>query len=112
MPRMNIASVSIPANGSTLNLLAGLSYEFLPQDAHLLLAANAAATGLQATFLVGNGITVIDDQPVGTANRWPVLPDDVLFEDDIPAGRMLLRFRNTTAGAIVLNGAIVDVTFS
>jgi hypothetical protein len=112
MPRMNVASVSIPANTSTLNLLAGLSYEFLPQDAHLVIAANAAATGIQGTFLVGNGITVLDDQPIGTANRWPILPDDILFEDDVPAGRMLLRFRNTTGAAVVLNGAIIDVTFS
>ena len=111
MPRMNIAGQNIGANATTGNLLAGLSYEFLPQDAHLVLAANAAATGIQCTFLVGNGITVVDDQPVGTANRWPVLPDDVLFEDDVPAGRLLIRFRNTTAGIVALSGAILDVTF-
>jgi hypothetical protein len=108
---MNVASVSIAANASTANLLAGLSYEFLGQPAHIVLAANAASTGIQGTFLVANGITVVDDQPIGTANRWPVLPDDILFEDDVPAGRLLLRFRNTTAGAVVMNGAIIDLTF-
>lgn len=111
MPRMNVAGQSIAANTSTANLLAGLSYEFLGQPAHIVLAAVAAAVGIQCTFLVGNGITVVDDQPISTANRFPVLPDDILFEDDVPPGRLLLRFRNTTVGAINLSGAIVDVTF-
>lgn len=111
MPRMNVVGQNIAANATTVNLLAGLSYEFLGQDAHLVVAANAAASGLNATLLVANGVTVVDDQPMGTANRWPVLPDDVLFEDDVPAGRLLLRVRNTTAGIIALSGVVVDVTF-
>ena len=108
---MNVVGQNIAANATTANLLAGLSYEFLGQDAHLVVAANAAATGLNATLLVANGITVVDDQPMGTANRWPVLPDDILFEDDVPAGRLLLRARNTTAGIIVLSGIVIDITF-
>lgn len=111
MPRMNIAGQNIAANSTTVNLLAGLSYEFLAQDGHLVVGANAAATGLNITLLVANGLTVVDDQPMGTANRWPVLPDDVLFEDNVPAGRLLLRVRNTTAGIIALSGIVVDVTF-
>ena len=111
MPRMNIAGQNIAANSTTLNLLAGLSYEFLPQDAHLAVAAVAAAAGIQATLLVSNGITVVDDQPISTANRFPIIPDDILFDDDVPAGRLLLRFRNTTGAIVALSGAIVDVTF-
>lgn len=111
MPRMNIALTAIPANATTLNLLAGLSYEFLGQAAHIVLAACASATGINCTFLVANGITVVDDQPISTANRFPIIPDDILFEDDVPPGRLLLRFRNTTGAAVNLSGAIVDVTF-
>jgi hypothetical protein len=111
MPRMNIALVAIPANGTTLNLLAGLSYEFLGQEAQLVVAAVAAATGVNCTLLVANGITVVDDQPISTANRFPILPDDILFQDYVPAGRLLLRFRNTTGAPINLSGAVVDVTF-
>ena len=111
MPRMNIAGQNIAANATTLNLLAGLSYEFLSQAAHLVVGANAAATGLNITLLVANGMTVVDDQPMGTANRWPALPDDVLFEDDVPAGRLLLRVRNTTGAIVALSGIVIDVTF-
>lgn len=111
MPRINIASQSIAANASTTNLLAGQSYEFLPGAAGLVVAAVGAATGLQATLLVANGITVVDDQPISSANRFPIIPDDILFQDNVPPGRLLLRFRNTTGAAVVLNGAIVDITF-
>ena len=117
MPRMNIAQQSVPANAFAVangqtNLLAGLSYEFLPNAAHLVAAINGAATGLQATLLVANGVTILDYQPVSTINRWPILPDDIDIEDDIPPGRMILRVRNTTAAAVIFNGAILDVTFS
>lgn len=111
MPRMTVAGVAVAAGATTPNLLAGLSYEFLPSPAHVVLALNGAAPGLQATFLVANGVTVVDDQPVGTANRWPVLPDDITFEDDVPPGRMLLRVRNTTGAPVNLSGAIIDITF-
>lgn len=111
MPRMNVPNQSIPANGTTVNLLAGLSYEFLGSPAHIVLALAAAAVGLNATFLVANGLTVVDDTPISDANRFPALPDDIHFEDNVPAGRMLLRVRNTTGAAVVFRGAVVDVTF-
>jgi len=111
MPRMNVPNQSVPANGTTVNLLAGLSYEFLGGNAHIVLAAVAAAVGLNLTFLVANGLTVVDDTPISDANRFPSLPDDIMFEDNVPAGRMLLRVRNTTGAAVVFRGAIVDITF-
>lgn len=111
MPRMNIPNQSIAANTTSANLLAGLSYEFLSDDAHLVVAAVAAAVGMNMSLLVSNGLTVVDDTPISDANRFPVIPDDIIFEDDVPSGRMLLRVRNTTAAAVVFRGAIIDVTF-
>jgi len=111
MPRMNIGNQSIPANSTSVNLLAGLSYEFLERPAHIVLAGVGAAVGLNMTFLVANGLTVVDDTPISDANRFPSLPDDIMFEDNVPPGRMLLRVRNTTGVAIVFRGAIVDITY-
>lgn len=112
MPRMTLAqALAVAANATTANLLAGLSYEFLPGPAHIVVASVGAAAGLNATLLVGNGITVVDDQAFSQANRFPVLPDDVLFEDDVPAGRMLFRVRNTTGAPINIVGALMDITF-
>ena len=116
MPRMNIPGQSVAANSfATLNgqtnLIAGQSYEFLPQAAHLIAALNGAATGLKFTILVANGVTILDDQDMSTANRWPILPDDIDIEDDIPPGRMIVRVRNTTGAAVTFNGGILDVTF-
>jgi hypothetical protein len=113
---MNIPGQSVPANAFAVingqtNLIAGQSYEFLPQTAHLIAALNAAAAGLKFTLLVGNGITIMDDQDMSTSNRWPIIPDDIDIEDDVPAGRLILRVRNTTAAALVFSGGILDVTF-
>ena len=79
MPRMNVPNQSVPANSTTANLLAGLSYEFLSQPAHIVVAAVAAAVGQNCTFLVANGLTVVDDTPFSNANRFPIIPDDILF---------------------------------
>ena len=116
MPRMNVAGQSVAANSFALingqnNLIAGQSYEFLPSPAHIIVALNAAAAGLKFTLLVANGVTILDDQDMSTANRWPILPDDVDIEDDVPPGRMLLRVRNTTGAAVNFSGGILDVTF-
>jgi hypothetical protein len=116
MPRMNVAGQSVAANSFAVlngqtNLIAGQSYEFLPQAAHLIAALNAAAAGLKFTLLVGNGIVILDDQDMSTANRWPILPDDIDIEDDVPPGRLILRVRNTTGAAVVFSGGIIDVTF-
>jgi len=111
MPRMNVPNQSIAANATSVNLLAGLAYEFLGADAHIVLAAVAAAVGMNMTFLAANGITVVDDTPISDANRFPSLPDDIIYEDNVPAGRLILRVRNTTGAAIVLRGIVVDITF-
>lgn len=111
MPRMNVPNQSVAANVTTVNLLAGLSYEFLAQPAHVVIAAVGATIGLNCTFLVANGLTVVDDTPINDANVFPIIPDHILFEDDVPPGRLLLRIRNTTGAAVVLRGIIVDVTF-
>jgi len=101
-------AVSVPANGVTTNQLAGQLYEFLDRPARVLLAAVAAAVGVNVTMLLG-GRAVINDQPISQANRFPILPDDIVTEEQ-GFGRMILTFRNTTAAAILVNFT-VDVDF-
>lgn len=110
MPRMTGQNISVAANATTTNQLAGLQHEFLERPASVLLAAAAAAVGINVTFLIA-GVTVVDDQPISQANRFPVIPDDVITEER-GVGRMVLRFRNTTGAAIVVNGFSVDVDYS
>ncbi|SRR5258708_23971306 len=109
MPRMSGQAVSVPANGVTANQLAGLLYEFLDRPAYILLCAAAAAVGVNVTLLVG-GVAMINDMPVSQANRFPIVPDDIVTQEGPLVGRMILTFRNTTAAAITVNFSL-DVDF-
>lgn len=99
MPTMQ-NSVSVAANSVSANVLAGEQYEFLPQAAQVAISCTGSATGLNVTFLAG-GVTLINDQAINLQNRFPVIPDDIITQEVIPAGaRLLLTSRNTTAGAL------------
>lgn len=109
MPTMQ-GSVSVAANATSANQLAGLQYEFLPANAQVVLSATGSATGLNCSFLAG-GVSLIDDQAIGLQNRFPLIPDDILTQEMIPAGaRLIVRFRNTTGGALTAFWR-VDVSF-
>jgi len=99
MPTMQNSN-SVAANAVSLNVLAGELYEFLSAQAQVILSVTGSATGLNVTLLAG-GVTLINDQPIGLQNRFPIIPDDILTQEVIPAGaRLLLTFRNTTGAAL------------
>lgn len=109
MPTMQ-NSVSVAANATSANVLAGQLYEFLPANAQVVLSCTGSATGLNVTFLAG-GVTLINDQAINLQNRFPVIPDDIITQEMIPAGaRLLITARNTTAGALTFFWR-VDVGF-
>lgn len=99
MPTMQ-DSLSVAANAVSANVLAGQQFEFMPQNAQMTLSVAGSAVGLRVSLLAG-GVTLINDQAINTANRFPIIPDDVISQEVIPAGaRLLLTFRNSTGGAL------------
>jgi len=100
--------LSVAANTTTTNQLSGQLYEFLDRPAKVMLAATSSAVGINATLLIG-GVAVINDQPISQANRFPILPDDVVTAEK-GMGRMILTYRNTTGGALTVNWSM-DVAF-
>ena len=95
-------STSVAADATSANLLAGDINEFLGRAAVVSLFCTSAATGVRAQLLIGQDV-VIDDQLVSDANRFPITPDDFLARGGgLPGDRLTLRFRNTTAGALVV----------
>lgn len=95
MPTMQ-DSLLVPANTVSANVLAGQQFEFMPQNANMTLSVAGSASGLRVSLLAG-GVTLINDQAINTANRFPIIPDDVISQELIPAGaRLLLTFRNST----------------
>lgn len=107
MPTMQ-DSVSVAANAISANVLSGLLYEFLGGPAAITVSGTGSATGLRATLLVA-GVSLINDQAIGLQNRFPLIPDDVLTQEHVPGGRMVLTFRNSTGGALTAFWR-VDVT--
>ena len=109
MPTMQ-GSISVAANAVSTNRLSGELYEFLPTNASVVYSCTGSAIGLNTTLLAG-GVTLINDQAIGLQNRFPIIPDDILTQEMIPAGaRLLATFRNTTAGALIACWR-VDVSF-
>ena len=92
---------SIAADSTSANLLSGDINEFLGRASVVSLFCTGALTGLNAQLLIGSDVA-IDDQPISAANRFPITPDDFLSRGGgLPGDRLTLRFRNTTAAAIV-----------
>ena len=102
-------SVSVAANLSSGNVLAGKQLEFPERPSRLRVFAVSAATGIRATISSGTE-TLLEESHVSFANRFPLDPDDKVIEDGVlPGKRLSLVFRNTTGAAIVVQFA-VDVT--
>lgn len=91
-------SVSVAANSVSVNQLNGQLYEFAQVGQLITLSATGSATGLRTTFICG--VPLVNDQAISLQNRFPILPDDIIFSEAVPGGRMVLTFRNTTAGAL------------
>ena len=96
MPTMQ-DSLSVSANAVSANVLAGQLYEFVPET-NVTVSVTGSGTGLRTTFIVG--IPLINDQAINLQNRFPLIPDDIVHSGLVPGGRMILTFRNTTAGAL------------
>lgn len=94
--------VSVPANGSIANVLAGSQYEFLPYDALVEFGMNASAIGLFVDVYSGAD-ALAEAVQASSANRVPLYPDDFALKDVAAAGeRLKLRARNSTGAAITL----------
>lgn len=99
MPVMQ-GSVTVAANDVSTNQLAGELFEFLSRPSRIVLYTTGSATGLNATLLVG-GLAFANDQAIGLQNRFPIVPDDFFVDAGGFAGeRLVLTFRNTTAGGL------------
>lgn len=103
-------SVSVAANATNNNVLAGAQYEFLPAASRIDLYLTGSAAGLRAEFLIG-GRSSLDNVEINANNRVPLRPDDYAASDVGRGGeRLQLRLRNTT-GAALTGFWAVDITF-
>ncbi len=93
-------TVSVAANATNENIIAGSQFEYLPFNALVEFGLVGSAAGLVADIYSGADI-VAESYALSTANRFPVYPDDFPLNDVAAGGdRLKVRVRNTTAGAL------------
>lgn len=91
---------SVAANATVTNVLTGKVHEFLSTNSVARFYATGSAVGLNISILVGNE-SIVQDQEISAANRFPIIPDDFVAESGgIVGDRLIVSYRNTTAGAI------------
>jgi hypothetical protein len=99
---------SVAANARTVNILAGLPFEFVVQPSIIRVYMSASAIGLNADVLIG-GESLVSDSEMSSSNRFPTRPDDLLLEHGgLPGERIFIALRNTT-GAAIIGQTLVDV---
>lgn len=93
--------VSIGANATNENIIAGSAFEFARGRGVVSIGITAAAAGLVANIQAGADI-VAEAFPLPVLTRYPIIPDEMYFTDVVEQGdRIVQRVQNTTAGPIV-----------
>ena len=107
---MILREVSIAANTTNENIIAGSAFEFARGRGVLSVGITAAATGLVANLQAGADI-IAEAFPVPIATRYPIVPDEFYFTDVVEQGdRIVERVQNTTGGALVVR-SITQLSF-
>lgn len=98
------------AAGATFNPLDGWQYEYLPWPALVEFFQRATAVGMVATLTSGSD-TLQEESPVQAGGTAGVTPNRLNTEpvvDQAAAGdRLKARYRNTSGGAVTIDGMIV-----
>lgn len=101
--------IALAANEVNDNILSGSSFEFLRGNSVVSIGMVGSATGLVANIQSGSDI-VLEESPLLVKTTMPTIPDDMYYNDVGVAGdRLVIRVRNTTAGALTVR-AIIQVT--
>lgn len=102
-------TTSIPAAGSTNNLLSGSAFEYARVRQLVSIGVTASATGTFIGITVGSEL-ILEDTPTYILAAYPVVPDQMFYNASAQAGdRLVIRARNPTAGAIVFS-YLVQIT--
>jgi len=98
--------VSIAANSTNANIISGSAFEFAKQRQMVSIGLAAAATGLQAFISSGSDL-ILEESPPQILTRFPIIPDEFYYNDVMEVmDRLVIRVRNTTAGAIIMRAVI------
>jgi len=101
--------VSVAAGAVNDNLLNGSAFEYLRAPAIISFAVVSSATGAFVTIQAGPSI-ILEESPASLKTTMPVVPDDFLYTAaGAPGDRLVVRYRNPTAGALTAR-CVVQIT--
>lgn len=106
---VNGTALSVSANSTSTEQIQTSTYQFIPFDGTLRMAAKSSATGINVSFAAA-GQTLCNDQPVpytGTAGTISILDNEMAAVPVESGSRAELKFRNTTAGALTVDYLVV-----
>lgn len=97
------------AAGDTYEPLSGWQHEYMPVRAMVKILHNATAVGMVVTITSGSE-TLVEEGPVGAGGTAGVLPPEntvePIMDEVMPGDRLKVRYRNTTGGAVTVNGSL------
>lgn len=100
MPAIQVET-SVGVGATNNNIFAGSAFEFARSRSLLSLGITAAATGTFVTVNSGSDV-VLEESPPYVATVFPVVPDQMFYNDVMEAGdRLRVQARNPTAGAVI-----------
>lgn len=109
MPQFNFSTAV--AAGGVATPLSGWQFRFPPQKALLELMVNATAAGVVMNLTTGAESIVQAESPVAAGGTAGVLPARLNTEPIVdkvdPGEEIVLTLRNTSGGAITVNGVAI-----
>lgn len=94
--------VSVAAGASNDNIFSGSAFEFARAAQVVSVGVAQSATGGFATITSGGDVIAEEFSPA-ILTRFPVIPDEMYYNDVMQAGdRLVLRYRNPTGGALTV----------
>jgi len=103
MPAIQV-EVSVAAGATNFNIFSGSAFEFARNRSLLSLGITAAATGTFITINSGSDV-VLEESPPYVSTVFPVVPDQMFYNDVMEQGdRLRVQARNPTGGAVIHRG--------
>lgn len=100
---------AVAAGGVNDNIFAGSAFEYVRSPGVVSIGAVASATGGFITIQAGPTL-ILEESPPSVKTSMPIVPDDFLYQAAVvPGDRLVLRFRNPTAGALTIR-AIAQIS--
>lgn len=97
------------AAGATFDPLDGWNYQYVPAPGVISILHNATAVGIVATVTSGSD-QLLQEAPVPAGGVAGVIPSSLNVPPVVdavgPNDRQSIRYRNTSAGAVTVNGSI------